>query len=133
MTSDRWRQLIAATLVVGLCAASFLAVRWVWRDITYWSRSATFAYGTGTLKECVSLAVDDWPGVTASFPGHMITLHTRLQEGVIVKETSMPQVARIVVYGHSASISNLGPSSEEFVSDFLREFSRRVSLRCGGS
>jgi hypothetical protein len=133
MTSETWRRLIAAILIITLSVVSYFAIRWVWRDITYWSRSTTVAYKTATLEECVRIAVADWPGVSAFYSEPMINLQVPAQEGVIVKDTPTPQVARIVVYGHSDSISYLGPSSEEPVTELLRQLSHRISLRCGGT
>lgn len=133
MTSAMWRRLIAVILAITLCVASYFAIRWVWRDITYWSRSTTVAYETDTLEQCVRIAIADWPRVSATFSGPLISLQVPAQEGVIVKDTPTPQVARIVVYGHSDSISYLGPSSEDAVMDLLRQISHRMSLRCDGA
>src|SRR6476646_8833573 len=123
MESATWRQLITVTTLGGLAIGSFFAIRWIWRDITYWSRSTMVAYKNPTLEDCVRVAVTDWPGISASFNGSTISLHGPAQEGVIVKDTETPQVARIVVYGHSASITTLGPASEASVNELLRELS----------
>ena len=53
------------------------------------------------------------------------------QEGVIVKDTPTPKVARIVVDGHSEFVSYLGPSSEEPVTELLRQLGQSVSIHCG--
>jgi hypothetical protein len=106
-----WRRLIASFLLIALGITSFFAIRWVWRDITYWSRSTTVAYETDTLEECIRLAV----------PAH---------EGVIVKDTPTPRVARIVVYGHSESVSKLGPAAEEPVTELLSQLRSRISSQC---
>src|SRR5262249_49155078 len=106
------RRMIGTTVLGVFFVASCFAIRWVWRDITYWSRSATVAYKNPTLEDCVRIAITDWPGVSASFKGPVISLQVPDQEGVIVKDTPTPQLARIVVSGHSRSISNLGPASE---------------------
>ena len=131
MTDAAWRRLISIVLVVALCIISYFAIIWIRRDITYWSRSTTVEYKTATLEQCVRLAVAEWPDVSADFSGSMIKLQVPAQEGVIVKDTPAPQVARIVVYGHSDSVSYLGPSSEEPVTELLGQLSRRMSLRCG--
>jgi hypothetical protein len=131
MTFSKWRQLIAIILVISLCVISYFAIRWVWHDITYWSRSTTVAYKTDTLEQCVRIAIADLPDVSAFISGSMIGLQVPTQEGVLVKDTPTPRVARIVVYGHSDSISYLGPSSEESVTELLRQLSDRMSSRCG--
>lgn len=106
------RRLLAAVLLAALGVASFLALRWIWRDITYWSRSVTVEYGTATLEACVR----------------------RLPEraGVRVQETPDPQVARIVVFGHGASVSHPGPASEESAEHLLQDMKLAVAARCGG-
>jgi hypothetical protein len=108
-----WRRLIGSFLLIALCVTSYFAIRWIWRDITYWSRSATVPYRTDTLEQCVRLA---------EIPA---------QEGVIVKDTPTPGVARIVVYGHSDAVSHLGPSAEEPVNELLGQLRSRISSRCG--
>lgn len=133
MTFTGWRQLVAITLAIVLGVSAFRAMGWVWRDITYWSRSTTVSYKTDSLEECVRLAAADWPDISASFSGPEIMLRTPLQEGVIVKDTPTPKLARIVVFGHSESISHLGPSSEDSVSELLRRLSHDLSLRCGSA
>ena len=94
--------------IIGV--ASFLAIRWAWRDITYWSRSVTVEYETDSLEACVRLLPE--------------------REDVIVKSTDEPQVARIVVFGHSESVSRLGPPSEEDAAAVLRDMKTVVSERC---
>jgi hypothetical protein len=131
MTDASWRRLIGIILVVALCIISYFAIQWVWRDITYWSRSTTVECKTATLEECVRLAVSDWPDVSAVVSAPIIKLQVPAQEGVIVKDTPTPQVARIVVYGHSESVSYLGPSAEEPVTELIRQLSRSMSARCG--
>ena len=46
MTSAAWRKLIAAVLVIAFGFGAAFSIRWIWRDITYWSRSVTVAYET---------------------------------------------------------------------------------------
>jgi hypothetical protein len=133
MTMAASRRLIAMLLLIGLCAISYFAFRWVRNDITYWSRSTTAEYQTATLEQCVKLVVADWPGVSADFSGPTIDLRVPAQEGVILKDTPTPRVARIVVYGHSESVSRLGPGSEEPVADLLRKLRDRISTRCGSA
>ena len=72
MTDAAWRQLIATVLAITLCIISYFSFRWVWRDITYWSRSTTVEYRSATLERCVRLAVSDWPDVSADYSGPMI-------------------------------------------------------------
>lgn len=110
-TQQSRRRLLAAVLLTALGAASFLGLRWVWRDITYWSRSVTVEYGTATLEACVRRLPE--------------------QAGVRIQETPDPHVARIVVSGHSASVSQLGPASEESAAERLRDVKRAVAARCG--
>jgi hypothetical protein len=52
-------------------------------------------YKTATLEQCVRLAVADLPGVLANFSGPTIKLLVSAREGVIVKDTPTPRVARI--------------------------------------
>ena len=131
MTSAAWRKLIAAVLVIAFGLAAAFSIRWIWRDITYWSRSVTVAYKTDTLGDCVGTAIADWPEVSASSADGVITLVVPGQEGVLVKDTPDPQVARIVVYGHGESVSHLGPASEEPVAALLGELKGRIATRCG--
>ncbi len=105
------RRLIAAVVIAFIGVASFLAIRWAWRDITYWSRSVTVEYAMDSLESCVRLLPE--------------------RHDVIVKAAGKPQVARIVVFGHSESISQLGPPSEDAPAETLREFKALVVSRCG--
>lgn len=132
MSFAGWRQWGASIAVVILCVASVRAIRWVWRDITYWSRSVTVPYKTASLEECVRATLPAWPDVTASFTGPAIALSVPSQEGLLVKEAAEPHVARIVVYGHSSSISHLGPDSEESVQNLLRQLANAMSEQCSG-
>ncbi len=125
------RRIIGAVTLLALFIGSYFAFRWVWRDITYWSRSATVAYKTSSLGECVKIAVADWPGVSAFIDGPTIALRIPNQEAVVIKDTLTPQVARIVVSGHSNSVSRLGPPSEELVSATLLQLTSRFSVSCG--
>ena len=131
MTSASWRKLIAVVLAIAFGLAAALSVRWIWRDITYWSRSVTAAYKTDSLSDCVRTAIADWPEVSASAADGVIALAVPGQEGALVKGTPDPQVARIVVYGHSESVSHLGPASEEPVAALLGELKDRMATRCG--
>jgi hypothetical protein len=131
MVYDTSRRLIGAAALLALFIGSYFTVRWVWRDITYWSRSATVAYKNSSLGECVRIAVADWPGVSASFDGSSIALRVSNQEAVVIKDTPTPHVARIVVSGHSSSVSHLGPPSEEMVGAALRQLTSRLSVSCG--
>ena len=97
MTSAAWRKLIAAVLVIAFGLGAIFSIRWIWRDITYWSRSVTVAYKTDTLGDCVRTAIADWPEVSATSADGVITLVVPGQEGALVKDTPEPQVARIVV------------------------------------
>jgi hypothetical protein len=126
------RRLIAAALIAVLCVASVLAYRWIRRDITYWSRSVTVEYDTGSLEACVRLAVAGMPDVSVLSAGPPISLRVPEQEGVIVKDTPDPKVARIVVFGHSESVSYPGPASEEPVAAVLRKLKTAMSGRCTG-
>ena len=127
------RRLIMAVLVATFCVVAFLSWRWVWRDIRYWSRSATVKYETDSLESCVAQAVAGMPGVSVISSGPPVSLQVPSQEGVIVKDTPEPRVARIVVYGHSESISTLGPAAEEPVANLLRELKTAISARCAAS
>ena len=130
MKSAAWRKLIAAFLVVALGVGAIVSIRWIWRDITYWSRSVTVAYQTASLGDCVRTAIADWPEVSASSAEGVIKLVVPGQEGALVKDTPDPYVARIVVYGHSESVSHLGPATEEPVTALLGELKGRMSTRC---
>jgi hypothetical protein len=130
-TADRtWRRSIAGAAAVVLAVGSLLALRWIWRDITYWSRSATVDYRTGTLEDCVALVLPGLPGITLSAAGPEIRLSVPGQEGVLVKDDPAGKIARIVVYGHSGSVSHLGPDSEEPVAALLGELSRKFASVC---
>ena len=124
------RRLIAAALITALCVASVLAYRWIRRDITYWSRSVTVEYETYSLEACVRLVVAGMPDVSVVSLGPPVSLRVPEQEGVIVKDTPDPKVARIVVFGHSESVSYLGPASEEPVAAVLHELKTEMSGRC---
>jgi hypothetical protein len=130
MTTATWRKLIAAVLAISFGLAAAFSIRWIWRDITYWSRSVTVAYKTDSLGDCVKTALADWPEVSASVADGVIALAVPGQEGALVKDTPDPQVARIVVYGHSESVSHLGPASEEPVTALLGELKGRMATRC---
>lgn len=130
MSTATWRKLIATFLVVALGFATVLSIRWIWRDITYWSRSVTVAYQTASLGDCVQAAIADWPEVSASSAEGVINLRVPGQEGALVKDTPDPHVARIVVFGHSESVSYLGPASEEPVTALLDELKGRIATRC---
>lgn len=131
MTTAAWRKLIAAVLVIAFGLGAAFSIRWIWRDITYWSRSVTVAYQSDSLGDCVRTAIADWPEVSASSADGVIRLVVPGQEGALVKDTPDPQVARIVVYGHSESVSHLGPASEEPVAALLGELKGRIATRCG--
>ena len=131
MTTATWRKLIAAVLVIVIGLGAAFSIRWIWRDITYWSRSVTVAYKTDTLGDCVRTALVDWPEVSASSADGVITLVVPGQEGALVKDTPDPQFARIVIYGHSESVSHLGPASEGPVAAVLGELKDRMATRCG--
>jgi len=107
------RRLLAVVFIAIIGVASFLAFHWVWRDITYWSRSVTVGYETDSLEACVRLLPE--------------------REDVVVKSTDEPKVARIVVFGHSESVSQLGPASEEDAAAVLRDMRTAVSERCNES
>jgi len=131
VTSAAWRKLIATVLAIAFAIAAAWSIRWIWRDITYWSRSVTVEYRTATLADCVSAAIAEWPEVSTSSAAGVINLQIPGQEGVLVKDTPDVHVARIVVFGHSASVSHLGPASEEPVAALLRDLKGRMSLHCG--
>ncbi len=130
-----WRRSIASVVIISLCIGAFLALRWIRLDITYWSRSVTVPYRTDTLASCVRLAFADLPGVSASFSGSDIMLKVPHLEGALVKPTPTPQVARIVVYGHSTSVSHLGPAAEEeeLVAALLHQLSTEITRQCTGA
>ena len=127
------RKSIAAIVAVIVATASYRALIWVRKDITYWSRSVTFTYRTDTLEQCTRLVALDLPGVTVSTNGKEFALSVPNLEGVIVKPTSNAQEARLVVYGHSRSISTLGPESEEAVNDTLRQLSAEFARLCSST
>ena len=129
-TNRSRRRLIAAVLVATLCVTSFLAYRWVWRDITYWSRSTTVTYAAKSLETCVTKAIEGLPGVSVLSLGPPVGLRVPEQEGAIVKATSDPKVARIVVFGHSESVSSLGPPAEEPVAKVLRDLKTAILASC---
>ena len=110
--------------------ASILAYRWIRRDITYWSRSVTVAYETYSLEACVRLVVAGMPDVSVISLGPPLSLRVPEQEGVIVNNSLDPRVARIVVFGHSESVSYLGPASEEPVAAVLHDLKTAMSARC---
>ena len=133
MTSASWRKFIATALVIALGLAAAYSIRWIWRDITYWSRSVTVEYETTSLADCVAKSFADRPEVSVTFTEGAFNLQIPGQEGALVKDTPDPHVARIVVYGHSASVSHLGPASEKPVTAFLGELKSRISARCGAN
>lgn len=117
--------------MIALAISAACAIRWIWRDITYWSRSATFAHGNESLAACLPRALPSLPGVSIRSAGEEIRLEVPGQEGAIVKATPELRVARIVVYGHSASVSTLGPPAEEPVSAALQSLQSAFSASCG--
>ena len=126
----RHRRILAGLLVIVLVVAAGAAVRWIWRDITYWSRSVTFAHGTASLETCLPRALPGLPGVSIRSSGEEIRLDVPGQEGALVKPTPEAGVARIVVYGHSASVSTLGPPAEEPVAAALQALKSAFSASC---
>lgn len=76
--------------------------------------------------------VADGPATFASRDGGSISLGMAGQESVVVKDTPTPHVARIVVSGHSRSVSQLGPPSEEQARDALSRLRARFAAACGG-
>jgi hypothetical protein len=124
------RKLIAAILIVTLVLGSAWAVRWIWRDITYWSRSDTFAQGAVSLETCLTRALPGLPGVTMRATDNQFLLDIPGQEGAFVKPTPEAGIARIVVFGHSDSISKLGPPAEEPVAATLHSLKSAFSASC---
>lgn len=124
------RKTIATVGALVLATALYHALTWIRRDITYWSRSTTFTYQSETLERCARLVVLNLPAVSISMKGKEIVLHVPGQEGVLVKPTATSREARLVVFGHSKSISTLGPPSEEPVNAFLRELSGEFTKWC---
>jgi hypothetical protein len=127
----RQRKTLAAVLVVVFAFAAAYYVRWVWRDITYWSRSVTFSHGSESLAACLPRALPGLPGVAIRPTGEEIRLDVPGLEGALVKPTPEPRVARIVAYGHSATISTLGPPEEEPVAAALQALKSAFSAACG--
>jgi len=127
----RHRRILAGLLAIALAVAAACAVRWIWRDITYWSRSVTFEHGTESLAACLPRALPKIPGVSIRSTGEEIRLDVPGQEGAIVKATPESRIARIVVYGHSASVSALGPPAEEPVNAALQSLKSAFSATCG--
>jgi hypothetical protein len=126
----RKRRTLAALFVIALALAAVVAVRWIWRDITYWSRSVTFAHGTASLGTCLPLALAALPGVSIRPSGEAFQIELPGQEGALVKPTPDAGVARIVIYGHSASVSTLGPPAEEPVAAALQALKSAFSASC---
>jgi hypothetical protein len=126
----RQRRILGALLAVALLVAAGAAVRWIRRDITYWSRSVTFAHGSASLPACLPRALPELPGVSIRSSGEEIRLDVPGQEGALVKPTPEAGVARIVVYGHSASVSSLGPPAEEPVAAALQALKAAFSASC---
>ena len=127
----RHRGILAAILAIALLVAAGAAVRWIWRDITYWSRSVTFAHGSESLQSCVARSLPGLPGVSIRSTGEEIQLDVPGLEGALVKPTPEARVARIVAYGHSASVSTLGPPAEEPVTTALQSLKSAFSASCG--
>lgn len=121
------RRTIGAVLAVALVLGIAWSVRWIWRDITLWSRSDTFAHGTEPLATCLERGL---PGVTVHEEDGRFHFEVPGQEGALVKPTPEPGVARIVVFGHSASISTLGPPAEEPVAATLQSLKSAFSASC---
>lgn len=126
----RHRRILAGLLAIALLVTTGAAVRWIWRDITYWSRSVTFAHGSELLEACLPRALAGLPGVAIRPSGEEIRLDLPGQEGALVKPTPEAGVARIVVYGHSASVSTLGPPAEEPVTAALQALKSAFSASC---
>ena len=125
-----WRKTISIAVLVSLAFAAYQAVRWVWRDITYWSMSTTVAYSTASIDECLRRIAEHLPELSVSTANGAPVLQMPSTEGLMVKATSTPQVARLVVFGHSASISRLGPPSEESVRRLLNKLNAEVEQQC---
>ena len=124
------RKAIAAILIVTFVLGSAWAVRWIWLDITYWSRSVTFAHGSEPLEACLPRALPALPGVAVRGGPGEIRLDVPGQEGALVKPTHEAGVARIVVYGHSDSVSTLGPPAEKPVAAILQSLKSAFSASC---
>jgi hypothetical protein len=130
-THARQRKTLAAILVIALTVSAAYAVRWIWRDITYWSRSVTFTHGSESLEICLPRALPALPGVSIQSIGDEVHLDVPGLEGALVKPTPEPRVARIVAFGHSASVSTLGPPAEEPVTAALQSLKSAFSASCG--
>lgn len=124
------RKTIAAMLAAALALGAAWAIRWIWRDITYWSRSVTFPHGSEPLRDCLARALPGLPGVSMRAANGEILLDVPGQEGALVKPTPDAGVARIVVFGHSASVSTLGPPAEEPVAATLQSLKSAFSASC---
>ncbi|MGJ8670859.1 MAG: hypothetical protein ACSHXK_15340 [Oceanococcus sp.] len=131
MSARLWQKCIGYGLVLVLCVSALAATRWVWRDITYWSRSLTVAHTADNLGECVAMAVADWPAVKVPPFDQVITLELPGPYDALVKSTETSGVARIVVFGHSASIAKLGPENDRPVQVLLKKLSADISKQCG--
>lgn len=114
-----------------LLVGAAVAIRWVWLDITYWSRSALLSYGSGDLEACVRLVSLQWPGARVRPDEGGIALDLPALDGVRLRPEG-DQTARLIVHGHSASISTLGPSSEEETQALLKRLLGDFDLWCGG-
>lgn len=125
------RKVIGAVVAIVLALGTAWAVRWIWRDITYWSRSVTFAHGRESLETCVPRALVGLPGISITSTGDEIRLDVPGFEGALIKPTPEQHVARIVAYGHSASVSTLGPPEEEPVAILLQSMKSAFSASCG--
>jgi hypothetical protein len=128
---SRTRRILATLLVIALALGMAGAIRWIWRDITYWSRSVTFVHGTEPLESCAARALAALPGVAMRTAGAEILLDVPGQEGALVQPALEPYRARIVVYGHSASVSTLGPPNEEPVAGLLQSMKSAFTATCG--
>lgn len=124
------RRILGSILIVSLVLGSAWAVRWIWRDITYWSRSDTFEHGAVSLDVCLPRALPDLPGVELHAEDDIFLLEVPGQEGALVKPTPDADIARIVVFGHSATISKLGPPAEEPVAATLHSLKSAFSASC---
>ncbi len=127
----RHRRILGIILVIAIAVMVTTYVRLLWRDITLWSRSVTFEHGSQPFADCIPRALPDLAGVTIRSADGELALDVPGQEGARVKATDEPGVARIVVFGHSASISKLGPPAEEPVAATLRDLKAAFSANCG--
>lgn len=125
-----WRQSLVAAMAIALVVGLFIALQWIRRDITYWSKGTTFTYQTDSLETCARLVALSVPGVSVLDVSQEIHLRVPGHEGAIIKPASEQQVAWLVIYGHSESVARLGPAAEESVKASLAQLGGQFTELC---